>query len=179
VHRTAAAGRLFDDDTAGRTKRGEAKFRALWASGRKSGSGVVELRPAGKATSMLVVTLHATTQFGRVFGSRMLNKMSDHFGLALVYEIEKNLKEHGEKLDSALKGRIEESLGKLREALKGEDAAAITVASEAVQQVWHEAAATLYQSAEKPSAEPGPGPEAGGEAPKKPGAVDADFEVMN
>jgi hypothetical protein len=72
----------------GRTKHGEAKFRALWMSGRKSGDGVVELRPASKATSLLVVTLHAPTQLGSFFGSRVLNKMSEQFGLALVYEIE-------------------------------------------------------------------------------------------
>jgi molecular chaperone DnaK len=101
-------------------------------------------------------------------------------GDALAYEIEKNLKEHGEKLDGALKGRIEESLGKLREALKGEDSAAITSTADAVQAVWHEAAASLYQQA--------PGPDAAGpEGPAGPqkgkdggsGAVDADFEVVN
>ncbi len=103
-------------------------------------------------------------------------------GDALVYEVDKNLKEHGAKLDAALKGRIEEALGKLRDALKGDDAGSITAASETLQKLWHEAAASLYQSA---GATGGPGaapnPEAAGEAAKKggPGAVDADFEVMN
>jgi hypothetical protein len=72
----------------GRTKRGEAKFRALWSNGRKSGTGVVELRPQGKATSLLVVALHGPTQLGSIFGSPVLKKMSEQFGLALVYEIE-------------------------------------------------------------------------------------------
>jgi len=81
-------GSMLELYPGGRTKHGEAKFRALWASGRKSGDGVVELRPASKATSMLVVTLHAPTQLGRFFGSRVLNKMTEQFGLALVYEVE-------------------------------------------------------------------------------------------
>jgi len=99
-------------------------------------------------------------------------------GDSLVYEVEKNLKEHGEKIEAGLKGRIDEALTGLKEALKGEDAAAITSASEALQTVWHEAAAAMYQSASPPpQAEAA---SAGEEAPpKKPGAVDADFEVMN
>jgi len=101
-------------------------------------------------------------------------------GDSLVYEVEKNLKEHADKLDADLKARIEGELGKLREALKGEDAAAITAASESLQKAWHEAAAKLYQSAgptPPPAGEAPPTP--GPEAAKKPGAVDADFEVMN
>jgi len=101
-------------------------------------------------------------------------------GDALVYEIEKNLKEHGEKLEAGLKGRIEESLGRLREALKGEDPAAITSASESLQQAWHEAAASLYQTAGAGAqSQPGPKPEPDTEKKSGSGAVDADFEVMN
>jgi len=72
----------------GRTKQGEAKFRALWSNGRTSGDGRVELRPASKATSVLVVSLQTPTRFGRIFRPRVLRRMIDHFGLALVYEIE-------------------------------------------------------------------------------------------
>jgi molecular chaperone DnaK len=104
-------------------------------------------------------------------------------GDALAYEVEKNLKEHGEKIDAALKGRIEEALGRSREALKGDDAAAISGATEALQTLWHEAAAAMYQQ----SAAAAGGPEAGAPPPdggtgKKDGgtgAVDADFEVVN
>jgi len=105
----------------------------------------------------------------------------------LAYEVEKNLKEHGDKLDAALKERIEEALKRSRETLKGDDIAAITSASEALQQVWHEAAAAMYQKTGG-DAGPGPGeggaPEGGKDASKKDkdgpgGAVDADFEVVN
>ncbi|MEO5619002.1 MAG: molecular chaperone DnaK [Candidatus Eisenbacteria bacterium] len=100
-------------------------------------------------------------------------------GDSLLYEVEKNLKEHADKLDADLKTRIEGELGKLREALKGEDTAAITAASESLQTAWHEAAAKLYQSTGTPPQDGTPPPQAEPEAPKKPGAVDADFEVMN
>jgi len=108
---------------------------------------------------------------------------------ALVYEVEKNLKEHGDKIDAGLKERIEAAVKHSRETLQGEDIEAITSATEALQQVWHEAAAAMYQ---KSSAEAGAGPDPGsteggapggegGQGKRKDGggAVDADFEVVN
>jgi molecular chaperone DnaK len=102
----------------------------------------------------------------------------------LAYEVQKNLKEHGDKIESALKSRIEDALKQVQESLKGEDTAAMTSASEALQSAWHEAAAALYQSSapKGDDGNPGGGPASGSEDPKKkggPGAVDADFEVVN
>ena len=100
----------------------------------------------------------------------------------LAYEVEKNLKEHGDKLDSALKSRIEDALSRVRESLKGEEAAAIATATDSLQQAWHEAAAALYRTstAETQGAASGAGEPPSGK-PKKEGggAVDADFEVVN
>ena len=110
-------------------------------------------------------------------------------GDQLAYEVEKNLKEHGSKLDAGLKTRIEEQLSRLREALKGGDVSAIGTATESLQQAWHEAATKLYQAASGPApgagaqaaAEPAAGGDAAGGRPKKAGdgPVDADFEVVN
>lgn len=72
----------------GRTKHGEAKFRALWSSGRLSGEGRVELRPYSKASSELTVSLDLPTWTGRILARRVLSRMSEQFGLALQYEIE-------------------------------------------------------------------------------------------
>jgi len=101
----------------------------------------------------------------------------------LAYEVEKNLKEHGDKIEGGLKSRVEDELKAVREALKGEDTPAITAASERLQQVWHEAAAAMYQGAGAAGTGAGaadnPAP---GSAEKKQGgggAVDADFEVVN
>jgi molecular chaperone DnaK len=102
-------------------------------------------------------------------------------GDALAYEVEKNLKEHAEKIEAATRGKVEDALSKLRETLKGEDTAAITSTTEALQGAWHEAAAQLYQQTAGAAA----GTEAGEAGPGEPkdkeggsGAVDADFEVV-
>ena len=103
----------------------------------------------------------------------------------LAYETEKNLKEHGGKLDGALKSRIEDAVARVRETLKGDDAAAMTAATEALQQAWHEAAAVLYKGAagspgagEGEAGGPGAGGGDGGKGDGPGGAVDADFEVI-
>ncbi|MCC6349158.1 MAG: molecular chaperone DnaK [Candidatus Eisenbacteria bacterium] len=100
---------------------------------------------------------------------------------SLAYEAEKQLKENGDKLDAETRSDIESKVAAVKDALKGEDAAPITSASEALQAALHAAAAKLYQQA-------GPAPGAGApeppqEAKKKgdggDGAVDADYEVVN
>jgi molecular chaperone DnaK len=100
---------------------------------------------------------------------------------ALVYEVRKNLKEHGSKLEAGLKSRIEDAAGRVEGALKGEDAAAIQSATEELQKLWHEAAAALYQAAGSSSGagptEPKPEGGKGKDGPG--GAVDADYEVVN
>ena len=96
----------------------------------------------------------------------------------LAHEVEKNLKEQGDKIESGLKTEIESDLQRVREALKGDDAAAIDAALKTLEGSWHKAAAALYQGATG-----GPeGPVQGKPGDKKPGdsgAVDADFEVVN
>ena len=98
---------------------------------------------------------------------------------SLAYEVEKNLKEHGEKLDAAIRTEVEGALSRTREALKGDDAAATETALQVLEAAWNKAAAALYQGAAAagPEEKPAAGPD------KKPGdgdgAVDADFEVVN
>jgi molecular chaperone DnaK len=104
---------------------------------------------------------------------------------ALAYEVEKNLKEHGDKLDASVKTQVESELASLREALKGEDTARITTAVESLQKAWHQAAAALYQKTTPPEGSggaPPPTEEPSGAGQRKSGgsgAVDADFEVVN
>ncbi|MGH7732026.1 MAG: molecular chaperone DnaK, partial [Candidatus Eiseniibacteriota bacterium] len=106
---------------------------------------------------------------------------------ALAYEVEKNLKEHADKLDPGVKSKVEGELLRVREALKGQDAAAITTATGALEQAWHAAAAALYQAAgaapggadAAKHADPGSRGDAGAKKePGKSGAVDADYEVV-
>ncbi len=111
-------------------------------------------------------------------------------GDQLTYEVEKNLKEHGSKLDDALKSRIEQNLTGLKEALKSENPASIAAATETLQQVWHEAAAALYQQSgagQGAAAEGAPTSEAGADTDASKGKgkkggdgpIEADYEVVN
>ena len=103
----------------------------------------------------------------------------------LAYETEKNLKEHGDRIPPDLKGRVEAAVGRVREALKGENTDEVKSAADDLTTIWHEAAQAMYQAAGAGGAQAPPdgGGEAGGPAGgKKPGgdgAVDADFEVVN
>src|SRR5262245_60854843 len=96
---------------------------------------------------------------------------------SLAYEVEKNLKEHGDKIEASLKTRIEDAVKGVRDALAQQEVSAITSATDRLQQAWHEAAEKLYQSAssgDSGSSGPTEGGKKGGS-----GAVDADFEVVN
>jgi molecular chaperone DnaK len=99
----------------------------------------------------------------------------------LAYQIEKQLKEHGEKIDAATKAKVEAGIQRVRETLKGTDAAAIKAAAEDLQRAFDAAAQEMYQ-ASSPGAAGAGGAEAGpseGEGSKdKKGSVDADFEVV-
>jgi len=124
---------------------------------------------------------HAGEDKARKEGVEARNR-GDH----LAYEVEKNLKEHADKLDAGVKSDVEGRVGTLREALKGTDTAAIVEATGKLEEAWHKAAATLYQQtapASDSGAEAQEATDAGEDEKKKKsgadGAVDADFEVMN
>jgi molecular chaperone DnaK len=96
---------------------------------------------------------------------------------SLTYETERQLKEHADKLDADVKAKVEAAVGRVREALKGENVDEIKSASEALTAVWHEAAQQMYQKA---GAQPGAGPSgAAGDASGGGKTVDADFEVVD
>jgi molecular chaperone DnaK len=110
----------------------------------------------------------------------------------LAYETEKQLKEHGEKLDATDKSRVEAAVGRVNEALKGSDDGEVKSAVEALEATWSEASKKMYEAAGAPPPDAGQGHAGGpatGEAPPAPGGeekkdsgdgpVDADFEVVN
>ena len=85
-----------------------------------------------------------------------------------VYRSEKMLKESGDKLSAADKGKIESAMTAVKEALKGQDGAAIKSASEKLNEAWQAVSAELYKSAQQqagaaggPGAGPTPGAGAG------------------
>jgi len=104
----------------------------------------------------------------------------------IVYSTEKTLKEHGAKVSSETRGKIESAVNNLKEAVKGEDASAIRKAIENLQETSQELGKALYEEAAKKQAatgaqaqaQPQPGP---GEAEvKRKGGedvIDAEFEA--
>ncbi len=91
----------------------------------------------------------------------------------LVYTTEKSLKDYGDKVGEEEKKKINESLDKVKEALKGDDVEAIKKTSEELTQASHKLAEAMYRQASKEQAaqagpQAGPQAEAGGpkEAPK-------------
>ncbi len=96
----------------------------------------------------------------------------------LIYQTEKNLKEHGEKLDATMKNKVEAALNRLKEAIKTDSIDEIRSATEALNQVWMEASSQLYQQT---TAEQGA--QASGEQAQQSGGgenvEEADFEVVD
>lgn len=93
---------------------------------------------------------------------------------ALVHQTEKTLKEHSDKLDAGSKTAIEGSIGKVKKAAEGSDAAAINTACEELMQAAHALSQHMY--ADKGGATG----EAGGGGPAASGGgddvIDAEFE---
>jgi molecular chaperone DnaK len=92
---------------------------------------------------------------------------------ALVHTTEKALSEHGTKIGEGERRAIENAIADLKEALKGDDAAAITAKTGTLQQAAMKLGEAMYkQTAEQPSGEPG------SEA-KKDDVVDAEFTEVD
>ena len=101
----------------------------------------------------------------------------------LLYQTEKNLKEHGDKIAAEDKSKIEEAVAALKKAMEGNDPDAIESATQTLTSASHKLAEEMYKKASA-SATPGAGETAGaGESPN--GAktdekvVDAEFEEVD
>jgi molecular chaperone DnaK len=103
----------------------------------------------------------------------------------MVYQAEKTLKEHGDKVDAAERGKIEQAVNQLKDAVKGEDAAVIEKAIEELTQASHKLAEEVYKVSAKDAAAAGAPQGVTAEPPsdqEKPEAkdedvIDAEFEV--
>ena len=95
---------------------------------------------------------------------------------SMVYQVEKLIKEQGDKLKPTDKAPLEAAMNKAREAAKGENADAIKSAVAELEQASHALSKTLYESAQHGTAQPG-GAQADGKTPGEEEVVDAEFEV--
>jgi len=62
----------------------------------------------------------------------------------MVYSVEKNIKEFGDKIDSAEKSRIEDIIAKVKKAIEGDDTEAIKKAQDELMNVSHKLAEAMY-----------------------------------
>jgi len=102
----------------------------------------------------------------------------------LVYEVEKSSKEWVDKLDAALKTRLDKAVEGAKQALRAGAADEISKALEELQQAYSAAGASMYTAQRGAGAppsgaeQPAGGAEAGS-AEKKDNVVDADYEIVD
>jgi molecular chaperone DnaK len=93
---------------------------------------------------------------------------------AMVHDVEKNLKEHGDKLPAAEKGEAEAAMAAVKSALEGTDTAALKAASERLTAASMKIGEAVYKAqSEAPAAG------AAEAKPKDDNVVDAEFEEVN
>jgi molecular chaperone DnaK len=104
----------------------------------------------------------------------------------MVYQVEKMLKENGDKISADDKGQVESAVADAKKALEGTDAAAMNSAREKLTQASHKLAEAMYKAQQTPpEGAPGAGPQAGasgahgstnGSSEKKDeGVIDAEY----
>jgi molecular chaperone DnaK len=106
---------------------------------------------------------------------------------SMIYSVEKNIKEFGDKVDAAEKAKIEEAISKAKKALEGENIEAIKKTQDELMNVSHKLAEAMY--AKTAGGQGGPTAGAGDGAQQQSGGqqasgkkdddvVDADFEEV-
>jgi molecular chaperone DnaK len=102
---------------------------------------------------------------------------------ALIHSTEKALSEHGSKLGEGERRAIENSIADLKEALKGDDAAAITSKANALAQASMKLGEAMYKQAQEGAGGgpggPGAGADGGASGEKKEDVVDAEFTEVD
>jgi molecular chaperone DnaK len=102
----------------------------------------------------------------------------------MVYNIEKMLKEHGDKISGSERGDVENALADAKKALESNDKAQMEKAREALTTASHKLAEQMYKAAQPqsgaqgtPGAGPTPGGSSGGDgqAKKDEGVIDAEY----
>jgi len=102
-------------------------------------------------------------------------------GDALAYQMEKMLNEQGEKVPAEDRSNVEAAISQLREAVKGDEAAAIRRAMENLEKASHKVAEAMYKGAAAGAAAAAPGGQEDKGEKKKTGGdddvIDAEYEV--
>ncbi|MCP9440613.1 MAG: molecular chaperone DnaK [Nitrospira sp.] len=102
----------------------------------------------------------------------------------LVYQTEKNIAEHGDKISSEEKAKIQDAIAAVKKALEGTDTAAIESATQTLMTASHKLAEEMYKKAASATSSAGTqsaGPSGDGSSQSKSDdkVVDAEFEEVD
>ncbi|MDA0652743.1 MAG: molecular chaperone DnaK [Proteobacteria bacterium] len=97
---------------------------------------------------------------------------------SLIYATEKNLNEHGDKIEAADKAQVETDIAALREVMEGDDAEGIKAKIEALSQSAMKLGEAMYKAQQEGEAQPGDMPDTAAESSEDASVVDADFEEV-
>ncbi len=104
---------------------------------------------------------------------------------SMTYEVEKNVKEWGDKVTEDVKGRIDAAIERSRKALRGDDMDEIRAAQEELTKVFSEAGQSFYQqqaaqqATSAPQGEPAGATQGNGAAAAADDVVEADYEIVD
>src|SRR5206468_3388243 len=100
---------------------------------------------------------------------------------ALIHSTEKAVAEHGAKISEGERRAIENAIADLKEALKGDNAEAITAKANTLAQASMKLGEAMYKQAQESAGTGGPGGGAGGDGSsgKKEDVVDAEFTEVD
>jgi len=101
---------------------------------------------------------------------------------SMVYNVEKMLREHGDKISGSERGNVENAVADAKKALESDDKQQMDQAHERLTQASHKLAEQMYRAAQPqgtkgggPGASAGPAPGGDGQAKKDEGVVDAEY----
>ena len=100
---------------------------------------------------------------------------------SLVHATEKQLEEHGDKIDASLKSEVEEKVAALKTALEGDDAADINAKAQDLSQSAMKMGQSIYEQEQAKAASDAPtdGAAAGSEGGSEEEVVDAEFSEVD
>jgi molecular chaperone DnaK len=146
-------------------------------------NGILNVNAADKATGReQKITITASTNLGQTDIDRMMREAEQHKAEDvhrkeivdarnqadnLAYQVEKTLRDLGDKVDGATRGDLEAKINDVREAIKTDDVTRIKRTMEALQQASMKLGETMYggQSGATPGAAPGGNGTGGTEGP--------------
>ncbi|MBW8910843.1 MAG: molecular chaperone DnaK [Sphingomonas sp.] len=93
---------------------------------------------------------------------------------SLIHSTERQLEEHGDKVDASLKSEIEAAIAEAKTAVEGNEPGAMTEKAQALAQVAMKLGQAIYEREQAAAASPSPD-----EAPKDDDVVDAEFSEVD